>query len=77
MLVWPENWPVFQLFCGLSTQWRWFGISGLGGGVVRRTGLDYAAVPVLATGYGVKLTAETWTKLQLCERAAIEVWDQS
>ncbi|MFM2042124.1 MAG: hypothetical protein RLY86_700 [Pseudomonadota bacterium] len=73
--VWPENWAVFRLFVALSTQWRWFGISGLGGGVVRRTGLDYAAVPALAQAFGVSLTEETWTKLRLCEGAAMEVWD--
>jgi hypothetical protein len=31
--LWPENWPAFELFCSLSTQWR----TGVGG----RTGLDY------------------------------------
>lgn len=23
MDVWPENWPVWSLFCSLSTQWRY------------------------------------------------------
>jgi hypothetical protein len=31
--VWPENWPAFQLFCQLQTQWR-AGAAGL-------IGLDY------------------------------------
>lgn len=31
--VWPENWPTFELFAFLSTQWR-VGMAG-------RTGLDY------------------------------------
>jgi len=31
--VWPENWPAFQLFAELGTQWR----TGMNG----PTGLDY------------------------------------
>lgn len=31
--IWPENWPAFELFCKLQTQWR----VGMGG----RCGLDY------------------------------------
>jgi hypothetical protein len=31
--VWPENWPAWQLFCRLSTQWR-IAMNG-------PTGLDY------------------------------------
>jgi Phage related hypothetical protein (DUF1799) len=34
--VWPENWPAFQLFTFLSTQWR----TGFAG----PTGLDYLAM---------------------------------
>jgi hypothetical protein len=34
--VWPENWPAFQIFTELQTQWR-VGLNG-------RTGLDYCAV---------------------------------
>jgi hypothetical protein len=35
--VWPENWPVFTLFCDFQTQWR---LSGMGG----QFGLDYNVV---------------------------------
>lgn len=31
--VWPENWPAFDLFLRMQTQWR----DGMNG----RTGLDY------------------------------------
>lgn len=31
--VWPENWPVFELFCALRTQWRV--------GAMGPVGLDY------------------------------------
>lgn len=33
MEVWPENWPAFQLFAEIATQWR-IGMNG-------PTGLDY------------------------------------
>jgi Phage related hypothetical protein (DUF1799) len=34
--VWPENWPIFNLFASLQTQWR---VSMAG-----PVGLDYAAL---------------------------------
>lgn len=34
--VWPENWPVLELFLRCQTQWR-VGVNGL-------IGLDYGAV---------------------------------
>lgn len=37
--VWPENWPAFELFADMRTQWR-VGING-------RTGLDYQTLFVL------------------------------
>lgn len=37
--VWPENWPVLEVFSALSTQWRV--IAGIGGVIYQ--GLDYAA----------------------------------
>ncbi len=73
--VWEANWPVFRLFTALSTQWRWFGVSGLGGGLIRRTGLDYGAVPPVAAGLEVTMDAEAWRLLGMAEAAAMEVWD--
>ena len=35
--IWPENWPAFQLFVSLQTQWH---TGGMGG----RTGLRYEAL---------------------------------
>lgn len=35
--VWPENWPVWLLFCRASTQWR----TGATGACI---GLDYSSV---------------------------------
>ncbi len=39
VLVWPQNWPVVQVFASLLTQWR----TGPAGVV----GLDYTALPVV------------------------------
>lgn len=38
--LWPENWPAWQLFCRVSTQWRMAPMGGI-------TGLDYAPLFVL------------------------------
>lgn len=47
----------------LRTQWR----IGMGG----PTGLDYAAIPVVAKTLGLRLTAARFADLQFMERAAL------
>lgn len=63
--VWPENWPVVQLFCRLSTQWQ----VAIGGAV----GLIYeSAYPLLDRLYQDQ--QEWWQALddlQEMERAAL------
>ena len=44
--VWPDNWPAFQVFEMMMTQWR----VGMGG----RSGLDYSALPVVMQWCGIK-----------------------
>lgn len=44
--VWSDNWPAFLLFEAMSTQWR----VGTGGA----TGLDYNALPPVASMLGMK-----------------------
>lgn len=51
--VWPENWPVYSLFCVMDTQWR-IGMAG-------PTGLDYAALPVAIRMVGA--SRAEWTQL--------------
>lgn len=43
--VWPENWPAFDVFAQLDTQWR----TGMNG----PTGLDYAALYPLLDRIGL------------------------
>ena len=45
--VWDINWPSFNVFNSLSSQWR---ISGMGDA----TGLDYNVIPVVAKMLGYK-----------------------
>ena len=64
--VWPENWPIVQMFCRLATQWQ----VGMGGAV----GLRYEAVyPLLDRQYA---NADDWQQafsdLQELERAALD-----
>lgn len=62
--VWPENWPVVELFCRLSTQWN-ISMSG-------PTGMRYEAVYPLID----RLFPDDWNQafddFQVLERAALE-----
>ena len=64
--VWPENWPSFELFSQMSTQWR-IGMSG-------PTGLDYNVL--FAVMEQRKLTGEDWDStfqdVRVMEAAALE-----
>ena len=66
--VWPENWPQFNLFCAVQTQWR----VGMGGA----TGLDYTAVfATMDRLHMDKTDAERdamFCDLQAMERIALE-----
>lgn len=65
--VWPENWPVVQLFLRLATQWR---VGGMGS----KTGLDYLVV--YATLDKLKLTENEcehyFADIQVLEIAALK-----
>lgn len=69
--VWPENWPVVQLFDRLGTQWR-VGLSG-------PTGLDYDTLFALIDRSGY--TGAAWWQMfdDICvmERAALETMSES
>lgn len=65
--VWPENWPVFEVFSRVGTQWN----VSMGG----PTGLRYEAVyPLLDRLHGGQ---DEWMQafddLQVMERAALDV----
>ncbi len=45
--VWPENWPAWDLFCMVSTQWRT-------GGMGSYIGLDYGPLFVVMDRRGIK-----------------------
>ncbi len=69
--VWPENWPAFDLFLTLSTQWR----TGMNG----PTGMDYAVLyPLLdrrtrsAAEYD-----ELFADIRCMERAALDTINKS
>ncbi len=77
LLLWPENVPFFRLFTALATQWRWLAVGGgLAPGIIQRVGLDYSAVPLLASAYSVTLDAMAWGRLRAAEQAALDVWNR-
>lgn len=65
--IWPENWPAFDLFCTLGTQWR-TGMSG-------PTGLDYTATLACIAALHGDLTpadrADLFRDLRAMEAAAL------
>lgn len=69
--VWPENWPVLDIFSQLSTQWR----VGTGGPI----GLDYNVMFRVLDMEG--LSGQEWRDffddLRIMESAALEAMRQS
>lgn len=64
--VWDINWPAFEVFNSLSSQWR---IAGMG----NATGLDYNAIPVTAglLGYKKKDVKNMFPDLRVMENEAL------
>lgn len=67
--VWPENWPILELFLALNTQWRFAGMEG------QRAGLEYSAIPVVMDAHQVpaKRRSKWFAWLQMMEREALQV----
>lgn len=69
--MWPENWPAFQLFVKLQTQW----LTGVNG----RTGLNYSSLFPLIDR--LKLSDSEYENLfddiRVLELAALEEMNQT
>lgn len=65
--VWPENWPIFQLFFDLNTQWR-VGATGA-------TGLDYNVLFRLLDEAGLHGAEwrEAFDTIRVMEATALEM----
>ena len=66
--MWECNWPTFELFVAMGTQWS----VGMGGA----TGLRYEALPVLASSMRIRLSRRRMAGLQAMERAALAVMSE-
>lgn len=64
--VWDVNWPTFNVFHALGTQWR---VGGMGSA----TGLDYSVIPSTASmlGYKKKDLKAMFPDLQVMENEAL------
>ena len=64
--LWPENWPVIQLFRQMATQWR-IGMNG-------PTGLDYQTLFLLIDRQELSKedAAQMFDDMRVCEAAALE-----
>lgn len=65
VLIWPENWPAFEVFSALRTQWR---VAHCG-----RTGLDYGALPITLRLFGIprKDWTDVFSAIRVMESAAL------
>lgn len=62
--VWPDNWPVLDVFIKCNTQWR----TGLNGAY----GLDYSVLPWLFEMCSVPDHKQAFKDIQIMERAALD-----
>ena len=69
--VWPENWPSFEFFCAMQTQWN-IGMSGA-------TGLNYLVAFAFLDRMKIdKSEADIlFFDLQVMERAALQEMSES
>jgi hypothetical protein len=73
IIVWPDMEGAVSLFFAMRTQWRWVG-AGMAGAF--RTGLDYSALPSVASIAKVEVTPRVLADLQALEGAAVEQWSR-
>ncbi|CAG23149.1 DUF1799 domain-containing protein [Photobacterium profundum] len=64
--VWPENWPVVQLFNRMATQWR-CGPQGV-------VGLDYNTIFtwMALEGWDIEVKRDVFTGLRVIEKRVLE-----
>jgi hypothetical protein len=62
--IWPDNWPAWQAFVSVQTQWS----TGFGG----PTGLDYSRVKAGLEMAGIEMTKEMFAHLRIIEAAALK-----
>lgn len=65
--IWPENWPVVEVFLALSTQWNMVAMVG-------PTGINYPAMETIFRIYKVENQREMLDDLQVMERAALRAF---
>ncbi|QYY30305.1 DUF1799 domain-containing protein [Cupriavidus pinatubonensis] len=73
--LWEENLPVYEFFCSVATQWESTS-AGMAGSIPR--GLNYASVvaQIALQVDGRQRQRKLFERIQLMERAALEVLHQ-
>lgn len=62
--IWPDNWPVFEVFIQMGTQWR----TGFNGAY----GLDYGILPWLFKVNGIQDERRAFQDIRTMEGIALE-----
>jgi hypothetical protein len=70
----PENRAAVRIFTRAMSQWRGHPVATAKHLLVVRTGLDYAALPVIAQATGHPLDEETLDKVRVMESIALAIY---
>jgi hypothetical protein len=66
-----DNASAGQIFMGMASQWRVTTMSNMAGGIRIKEGLDYTALPVVATALGLTLDKDCFEGVQALERLTL------
>ena len=68
----PANWDVWELWLALKTQWRAVSITTDKYCMIRKTGLDYSSLYLVAKTLEIEITPAIMNKIQALESAVLE-----
>ena len=68
----PANWDVWELWLDLKTQWRAVSITTDKYCMIRKTGLDYSSLYLVAKTLEIEITPAIMNKIQALESAVLE-----
>jgi hypothetical protein len=75
--VHPDNHTAVRLFLGMATQWNAVALSTLDRAVIRRTGLRYEVLDLVARGLGLAVRRTDFSHIQEMEAEALTAWAEA
>lgn len=68
----PENWDVWELWLALKSQWRTVSVTTDKFCMIRKTGLDYSSLYLVAKTLDIEITTSVLNKIRELETAVLE-----